>query len=327
MSAMPPIVTRIYRVTFNATLVALACLAVLLSSPNLSSADPLDTWHLRNPLLNSALNGITYGNGIFVAVGSEGTIVTSTDGKYWLARKSGTTNSLLNVAYLNDMFVAVGAGTILTSRDGVSWTLRYSAPSVSVRAVAYGNNRFVAVGNNNPSSFSTFNTVILTSTDGVTWSQQQSPTGYSLNGVAYGNGIFVTVGTDSYDRYGKDIILTSPDGLNWTVRQQGDWPTMSGVAFGNGIFVAAGGDGVILSSADGLSWTNRGVSGSDIASVTYANGLFLAPSYIEIATSPDGIGWTGRPGLGLSAGISAIAYGGRNCCAVLWQRPFCRHRR
>jgi photosystem II stability/assembly factor-like uncharacterized protein len=53
---------------------------------------------------------------MFVAVGSNGTILTSTDGTTWIQQTLGTTNGLSDVTYGNGMFVAVGSnGTILTS--------------------------------------------------------------------------------------------------------------------------------------------------------------------------------------------------------------------
>jgi hypothetical protein len=51
-----------------------------------------------------------------VAVGSGGTILTSPDGVKWTRRTSGTNNLLYGVTYGNGLFVAVGdRGTILTS--------------------------------------------------------------------------------------------------------------------------------------------------------------------------------------------------------------------
>ena len=73
------------------------------------------TWTLRVPGINN-LNGVAYGNGTFVAVGSNGTILTSRDGVSWTVRTSGTANTLYDVTYGNGLFVAVGVyGTILTS--------------------------------------------------------------------------------------------------------------------------------------------------------------------------------------------------------------------
>jgi hypothetical protein len=90
---------------------------------------------------------VTYGNGLFVAVGEGGAILTSPDGVSWTARTSGTGDWLFGVTYGNGLFVAVGeGGTILTSRDGVSWTARTSGTSNWLYGVAYGNGLFVAVG-------------------------------------------------------------------------------------------------------------------------------------------------------------------------------------
>jgi hypothetical protein len=78
--------------------------------------DPLDNWHWRNPLpQGNPLYGVTYGNGIYVAVGSNGTIVTSADGITWTSRTSDTSYSLSEVAYGNGTFVVVGGWTILQS--------------------------------------------------------------------------------------------------------------------------------------------------------------------------------------------------------------------
>ncbi len=76
-----------------------------------ANANPLDNWHWRNPLpQGNILNGITYGNGTFVAIGQFGTILTSSDGASWTQRSSGTTEWLNGVTYGNGTFVAVGWG-------------------------------------------------------------------------------------------------------------------------------------------------------------------------------------------------------------------------
>jgi hypothetical protein len=59
---------------------------------------------------------VTYGNGLFVAVGEDGAILTSPDGVSWTRQTLGTGNLLYDVTYGNGTFVAVGDwGTILTS--------------------------------------------------------------------------------------------------------------------------------------------------------------------------------------------------------------------
>jgi hypothetical protein len=59
---------------------------------------------------------VAYGNGLFVAVGSRGAILTSPDGVNWTAQTSPTSDDLSAVTYGNGTFVAVGySGTIVTS--------------------------------------------------------------------------------------------------------------------------------------------------------------------------------------------------------------------
>jgi hypothetical protein len=72
----------------------------------------------------ATLNDILYANGLWITVGDEGTIKTSTDGIVWETRTSNTINNLNNVTYNadQDIFVVVGDNnTILSSADGISW--------------------------------------------------------------------------------------------------------------------------------------------------------------------------------------------------------------
>jgi hypothetical protein len=67
-----------------------------------------------------------------VAVGANGTILTSPDTVTWTSRVSGTINLLYGVAWSGAEFVAVGFyGTILTSPDGITWTSRFSNSSMN----------------------------------------------------------------------------------------------------------------------------------------------------------------------------------------------------
>jgi hypothetical protein len=132
------------------------------------------------------LLGVTYGNGIFVAVGRDGTVVTSPDSLNWTLRNSRTTNDLNGITYGNGLFVAVGRdGTVVTSPDSLYWTLRNSRTTNDLNGITYGNATFVAVGKAGS---------ILTSPDGMEWIERISGTTDDLNGIIYGNGTFVAVG-------------------------------------------------------------------------------------------------------------------------------------
>ena len=84
------------------------------------------------------LNGITYGNELFVTVGSSGTILTSYDGNDWDKRNSGTNKTLKKVIYYNGIFITVGfSGTILTSSNGIDWVQRHYSKNLELSDISY----------------------------------------------------------------------------------------------------------------------------------------------------------------------------------------------
>jgi hypothetical protein len=105
------------------------------------------TWRIISRL-GPNLRSITYGNGLFVAVGNTGTILTSPDANDWTESISGVEWNLRGVTYANGVFVAVGnGGGILSSADGTNWTSHISGTEENLHNVAYGHSTFVAVGN------------------------------------------------------------------------------------------------------------------------------------------------------------------------------------
>jgi photosystem II stability/assembly factor-like uncharacterized protein len=256
-----------------------------------AASDSLDTWHWRNPLpQGSQLVGVAYGNNTYVAVGPNGTVLTSPDAFTWTLENPGTTEALGAVAFGNGLFIVVGRnGSILTSPDGKSWIDRSLNPFHQLIAVVYGNNMFVATGEQNLQSSEN----LLTSADGLTWTPRIIDTDVPLNSVTFGNGLFVAVGGNSF---GNGTILTSPDGISWTPQPA---TSITGVAYGNGRFVAVGGGpGTnVLTSTNGLDWTPQDASGVRSA-ITFGNGLFVATDgsfEAKVHTSPDGVAWESHP--------------------------------
>ena len=73
-----------------------------------------------------------------MAVGMNGTILSSADGITWTSRTSGTTVGFTGFDYGNSIFVAVGfSGLISTSTDGITWTARTSGTSIQLTGVDY----------------------------------------------------------------------------------------------------------------------------------------------------------------------------------------------
>ena len=298
-----------YHSLSSVVLVLLACaLCAICWDIRPASAAQLDNWVWRNPLpQGNSLNSIAYGNGIYVAVGSGGTILTSADGVTWTSRTSGTIEDLYGVTYGNGLFVAVGyyssglpesniepPSAILSSSDGVTWTTNSFTSTTLYSSVTYGNGKFVAVGQHMGDSTAGY----MTSSDGITWSEYDMGPSLPLTSVTYGNGVFVAVGYEGY-------MYTSSDGVTWS-RSYATNIDLHGVTYGNGVFVAVGRGGTVLTSTDGVTFRTLGAGSNDLAAVTYGNGTFVALAYTgQTLTSPDGVTWTSR-----SSGTTNALYGG-----------------
>jgi len=205
--------------------------------PQNSLAEPLDHWQLKAPITQWHSIRISYGNGIFVAVGEPGALYTSSDGETWTWRSSGTNQSLRDVSYGGGTFVAVGKGGTIASSDGFTWSARDSGTHQGLNKIAFGKDTFIAAGRNG---------TLLASPDGAVWTPQPSGTHGHLDGIAYGKDTFVAVG---------EAILTSSDGKAWTEKKAGASHRIFGVAYGGGVFAAVADNGGILTSSDASEWT------------------------------------------------------------------------
>ena len=153
---------------------------------------------------------IVEGTSGMVAVGTNGTILHSTDGDTWTTQASPTSAWLVAIAFAEDRYVAVGAaGTIMTSVDGVSWRVITGVPTNQrLNNIAYADGHWVVVGEAG---------TILTSTDAETWSAATAPTSRWLRGLAYVQAghlsselirIWVATGQDG-------VVLISEDAVAW----------------------------------------------------------------------------------------------------------------
>ena len=215
-------------------------------------------WTPQTSGTSSALYSITWSGTRFVAVGGNGTILTSPDGTNWAARKAGITNDLFGVTWAKSQsfaqFVAVGdTGTILTSPDGINWTQQTSITSYNLNGIIWTGSQFVAVGNVG---------TILTSPDGTNWTRQASGITDKLGNVAQNTSLLVAVGGPSGGANSGGVILTSPlNGTNWTLRQVNTTKFLRSIAWSGSRFIAVGNEGTIFTSSDGINnWTQDNTS-------------------------------------------------------------------
>jgi hypothetical protein len=151
---------------------------------------------------DSAVIGIAYGGGKFVAVGNKAEMGYSTDGVTWTAVEQspfGGAEEFVGIAYGGDKFVAVASkyvdkvldNKMVYSTDGVTWTVIEQSvfgEGDPLRGIAYGGGKFVAVG-------AWAEGKMAYSADGVTWTAAtDSPSSNrGIWDIAYGNGKFIAV--------------------------------------------------------------------------------------------------------------------------------------
>ena len=218
---------------------------------------------------------------MFVAVGDDGTVMTSVNGTEWVPRNSGSTGELFNVVYGGGQFVAVGrletgsgyAGVILTSADGADWRPQDSGIRDPLYAVAYGAGMFVAVGHLSA----------VASADGLTWHRVPVPNYAPVYAIAYGNGRFVTAENDVYTP--RQAFSVSEDANYWRSTTADTEGTAWAVTFGSGIFAAVGGLNLnfanptnqFVVSTDGQHWTTYPLGlVPELHGIAYGAGAFVA---------------------------------------------------
>ena len=149
------------------------------------------------PITNGKWYGVTYGNGIFVAVGQDASayVMTSFDGYAWVVQVGALAKLYTSVAFGKGVFVAVSsdgaASAAMYSTDGVTWTSAVTPNTTAAtwNNVAFGNNYFVAVSN---AGVATANQA-MTSTDGINWISQTSAAAHNWNAVVAGANTFIAV--------------------------------------------------------------------------------------------------------------------------------------
>jgi hypothetical protein len=272
------------------------------------SAGPWEHWTPRDPAVsNAVLTGITYGNGKFVAVGDQGTLITSSDGATWNNHVSGAAVHLTDVVYGGGQFVVSGeGGTLITSTNGVDWLSQNSGTSNAIAAVAFGNGAYIAVG---PAG------LVLTSANGRDWERRDSGISDDLLSVTYGNNVFIAGGS-RLDRI-SGFIMGSTNGINWG-SEIVLGRTVSAICFANGTFLAGGmlsGSSfrnLILVSANGTSWDDR----SQVPPPAY-----LASPITAVGGGSGGFVAAFSPPLPPSEGIFYSADNGASWSLHYWSQP------
>jgi hypothetical protein len=241
---------------------------------------------------------------------------SSTDGVNWIDQSHNMTIPfayIRNIRYVNGKYFIFGdngdAGSTLYishSTDMVNWT-NWSDNTISFGSIAditYSNNRWLMIVNEG------FDSYIKSSTNLTTWTNVHTRSRPGADWfLAYES--FVTTGTNTVVvGWGFDqspgvyvpFFAYSTNGTTWTGGSIGALGGSAAlnvqaldVAFSGSIYVMVGTKGMIYTSTNFTTWTAR-TSGTttDLYSVSYANGQFVAYGTNTLLTSTDGITWTSR---------------------------------
>jgi len=307
----------------------------------LTSSNPADTqsWNIvfSDPSYGAAIDAIVWDNSAFVAIGSNGVVVTSPNGSDWTTRESGTSDELNVIAFNSERILTITVNsTFLTSPlDGTAWAKTFYSFTQGYEEftnAVWTGSEFAATSD--AGSF-------YTSANGLDWTPHYSLFSIPPTGIAWGNNQFVVVGNG-------DILTSQDDGATWTSRADAQTANVffRAVTWGNNQFVAVGSyvssasavgpkfgqrqTGVIYTSTDGENWTspaNTSVVGDKINSVVWGGSQFVAIggatnsngsfAPTPVFTSPNGVDWTRRTLNDLPGpSFKGIAWSGNGYVAV-----------
>ena len=270
------------------------------------------------------LTDVAYGNGMYIAVGDSGTVLSSLDGTKWGIQSLGVTNAgnIRGVHFDRNskLFELVSDHYFARSKDGITWILSDYYETLNCNKLYYSSLYYVTVGDNN---------IIKWSMNGFAWNDitYTHSTNYNLYGVAGNVSTYIAVGKSGH------IVRTTNAPTAWSEVSSGITVDLWGIEYDNGVWVAGGGDKTIIySTDDGVTWHNAIKTGDEnahnvfIRDIVYGNGKFVAISpYGNSYYSTDGINWTysqfGSTGNNQQLGI---CYGGGKYVSVgYYNRVYC----
>lgn len=198
---------------------------------------------------------MTYGNGTYVALGSE-SLAVSRDCINWTGVPCPYTGKYgsKHLRYVNGVFVfyvystgSLNEHRVFKSVDGVNWQpIQIDTSIIEVVSVTSAGGKFLCLAR----SLTASEWYVYTSSDCITWDKSQG--------------------------FGKSIS---------------DLTSASFAASDTRIVVALDNSGILYYSDDGITWHDTTTSVSVWAHLTYVNGMFMNGNYSHYQYSRDGLDW------------------------------------
>jgi len=264
------------------------------------SYDAIHWTGLGSTIFTTAGYGIAAGGGIIVATGEgTNTLAYSYNGIAWVGGGAPFFSSGRKLVYSGSLWVAGGlavAGpspvTLINSPDGIVWTASSQQPfDLSAWDIATNGSSFLAVGN------TTLGARVAYSPDGNNWISATGPS-VSGKGVAWTGTKWAITGATTLD----PIIYVSSDGLIWSSETASVGPayTLSSktppIPY-DSVMIACGSSASNLMAItyDGFHWVSVTTPFTDAYCASWNGVKWVAggAGTYQIASSPDGINWTG----------------------------------
>lgn len=200
---------------------------------------------------NFGIENITYANGRFILVGSQGYIAFTDDLITFTPTNSKIENDIISVTYGKNRYVAVSnAGDIIYSLDGVVWNKSsIENDTTHYRVATYGKGMFIIGGQNG---------TIRYSYDGISWNTAIVNSNLKsinyIRAMCYYNGKFFAClyGSGASETDGE--ILTSIDGINWVSDLVDETNRLWAIGFGNELVLIGGDNGAIHKYNLNIEW-------------------------------------------------------------------------
>jgi hypothetical protein len=266
----------------------------------------LDHWSLRQPsLLQDNLNDVSFVGDTFIGLSDSGRIISSPDGTNWVVNTSGAKGPLVDVAFGNGRFVAVGSdyspaagAQISVSSDSRNWVGTNRSALPAFRGIIFGQNTFLTLGYVGTNDF------IWASPDGQEWSQQSIPGVYGIGSIGYAAGHFLAAGGYAIGRLPTwephAQAFGSGDGVNWKTLISEPGFIFGPMAVGEDrflVFVILGGParGMMLRPLTDGTWQIETAQspGIGITTAGYGASAFVVLDGTAFSSrSLDGVNWT-----------------------------------
>lgn len=257
-------------------------------------------------VISKDFNIVKYGNGMWVAGGSNNTgMYYSTNGLSWT--QSNLTNIVCrSLHYANGLWV-VGTTTagIYYSEDGIVWN-QSNITRNDIYSLYYANGTWAA--SRYSSSGNTIYGGVLYSTDGKTWVDPDNEISkITIGYVYYANGLWIACSGFDFNLNYRGIFY-STDCINWTQSSITRYDVYC-VYYDNNLWVASTDHGMHY-SIDGKTWIKSNITSGNFKYVYYSEGLWVTHTTSNAYYSTDGKNWIKSSALN-SSGLSNnyIEYG------------------